>query len=772
MKLRSKISIIILSILVIMITMTYLGSVFIIKNSYLELEHQSVTNNLDRISETLDQMTESVSSVLGSWAIWDDTYKFMADKNQNYIDSNLNVNSFTSSGIDMVLYFDAKGKLFYSIAADQDHKNTSLVPSELFNYLKPDGKIVHQPKIDSGMTGLVLLDNGLLMVGSHSIVTSNNTGPARGTLMMGKYFNDQSLAKLKQITKVDTEIFLLNKIESNKSLVPILNKLKNSDYEVIPGKDGRIYGFKFIKDINGNPIAIVKASLPRSVYIIGNNTINYYNILAICSSLIMIIVLWLTLHTFITKRIETLLRNMLNADKETDYLPKITNDVLDEMTLLNILYQHATHDPLTGIGNRHLVYQGFENRVKNLRTDHKLILLFIDIDHFKQVNDTLGHDVGDELLIFVAKRFSSLLHPGDLAVRLGGDEFVVLLSDVEIQAIHQRIKLIFESLHNDVIIKEHELHVTCSIGISIYPDNGNDIASLIKYADIALYQAKAHGRNRYQLYSEELIIALQEANKREMELQRAIDNKELCLFYQPIFDPFTKRIKNIEALIRWRHPQHGLLAAKDIIPIAEKSGLIIPIGKWVLHTACAQLKLWQEQGLPLIPVAVNLSLLQIRSLSITSLVSDALQKTGLDPHHLELEITETSYIELSAELINELYQLKARGVKLTVDDFGAGYSGLAYLKRLPIGKLKIDQSFIRDIHTDPDDRAIVLAIIAIAHQLNLEVVAEGVETKDQLEFLKAHQVDAIQGNYLSKPLSADDYKRFVEELPTMVDIVD
>lgn len=764
MKIRNKVSIIIFIAWFIILVSVYLGSQIIFKKSFLHLEQEAAISNLQRVDESLQQMATSVNSVLGSWSIWDDTYKFMADKNQQYIKSNLQINSFSSSDVDMVLYFDKSGKPFYSVASDTTRTKIIPVPKGLSDYLDPHGKLVYQPTPDSGTTGIISLPDGLLFVAAHSIVTSKQTGPVRGTLMMGKHFTESSLKKLKDITKVNVSIYPLNEIKNNTPLLRTYDQLKAHDYLIHPINDSILIAYTLLKDINGKPIAIIKANITRKIYLAGLQTIHYYNILTIAFSIMLVTLLWTSLNTLIIKRIEKMTKKMASGETSSEAINNTNFGTLDEVSFVSLLYQHATHDQLTGLGNRHLLYQGFQNRIETIPNGNNVICVFIDIDHFKYVNDTLGHEIGDELLVFVAKQLKSFLRGGDIASRLGGDEFVVMLFDVKPDMIAQVVDRLFSALKKVVIISGHELTITCSMGISIYPTNGNDVPTLLKNADFALYRAKEFGRNQYQYYSDELKRTIQEANKKELELQRAIDNKELCLYYQPIYDTFSKNITNAEALIRWNHPERGILPAAEIIPIAEKCGLIIPIGQWVLKTACAQAKAWQDQGLPRIPIAVNLSLLQIKSLSINKLVTETLEATGLDPHYLELELTETSYVELTPTVLNELQMLKERGIKLAVDDFGVGYSGLGYLKRLPIHKLKIDQSFIRDIHTDTDDRAIVLAIIAIAHQLSLQVVAEGVETNEQLEFLRKHYVDSVQGNYLSKPVDSASFEKIIKTI--------
>jgi len=308
---------------------------------------------------------------------------------------------------------------------------------------------------------------------------------------------------------------------------------------------------------------------------------------------------------------------------------------------------------------------------------------------------------------------------------------------------------------------KHELTITCSMGVCIYPDDGVTIAQLINQADIALYHAKEQGRHRYQFYSESLSLAIRESHQIGIALQNALEHNQLVIYYQPIYDLRTKQIASLEALIRWNHPEKGLLGADDIIPLAERIDLINPLGEWVLNEVCRQLQAWKKKNIPLVPVAINIASGQLNRPGLSKKIIQIIQREEINASLIQCEITETGFIDITPKLINELAALNAFGIKLIIDDFGTGYSGLGYLKSLPVSKLKIDQSFIRDLLTDSDDKAITLAIIAIAHELNLRVTAEGIENVEQYNFMCHHQVDEVQGHYLSKPLDAEECEKIL-----------
>jgi diguanylate cyclase (GGDEF)-like protein len=425
----------------------------------------------------------------------------------------------------------------------------------------------------------------------------------------------------------------------------------------------------------------------------------------------------------------------------------------------------AYRDPLTTLPNRLLFQDRLAVAVAQAHRHRRpLAVVFLDLDRFKVINDSLGHSVGDRLIREVSTRLRTCLREGDTVARLGGDEFTLLLPDIgqAVDAAKVTAKVL-DLLRLPFDIEGRELFVTASAGISLYPDDGSDAEALLKHADTAMYRAKELGRDNYQLYTPAMSATALERLALESSLRKALAQEELVLYYQPVFDR-TGQVHGFEALLRWRHPELGLVPPAEFIPLAEVTGLILPMGPWVLRSACAQAWIWQERY-PGLSVAVNLSPRQFQEPGLVGHVTDALADTGLDPRLLELEITETNAMQNAPTAIQTLRELKALGVRLSIDDFGTGYSSLSYLRRFPIDTLKIDQSFIHDIGADPDAAAIASAVIALAHTLKLDVVAEGVETREQLEFLAASGCDRMQGYLLSPPVPAE---RCDELLHTMV----
>lgn len=431
-------------------------------------------------------------------------------------------------------------------------------------------------------------------------------------------------------------------------------------------------------------------------------------------------------------------------------------DITERKQYEEQLEYQANHDELTKLPNRNLLSDRIQQALLvSHRKQQQVAVMFIDLDNFKFINDSLGHDSGDLLLKTAAIRLNGCVRAGDTIARQGGDEFVIVISELASEDHASQIaNKIQQTMSQPFRINEHELVITCSTGISIFPRDGEDMQTLMKHADIAMYKAKEMGRNNFQFFTKEMNARSLARMTMEKHLRRALDRNEFFLHYQPQVSLHTGRITGMEALVRWQNPEMGLVYPGSFISLAEETGLIELIGEWVLRTACVQNKAWQDAGLTPLPVAVNLSARQFRLTQFSNLVEQILQETGLDPRFLELEITESVVMQNVTRVTTILNELKDLGIYLTMDDFGTGYSSLSYLKRFPFDKLKIDQSFVVDITSDPDSAAIAKTVIAMANSLRLKVIAEGVETEGQLNYLRAHHCDEIQGYYFSRPVSA------------------
>ncbi len=423
----------------------------------------------------------------------------------------------------------------------------------------------------------------------------------------------------------------------------------------------------------------------------------------------------------------------------------------------------ALYDQLTGLPNRTLFTDRLSQAIEfSERNELEIYVIFIDIDLFKLINDTLGHPAGDELLTQIGDRLSEIFRGSDAVCRVSGDEFLIMLQDVKSEQYIVKIaNRILERVNSPFTIDNNQVSISCSLGISKYPDDGQDVEELIKRADIAMYKAKQDGKNRFALYSKNLEQMIYEEMEMVNALQNALLQEEFRLHYQPQINGDTKEVIGFEALIRWEHPKRGFLSPCDFIPAAEKSGLIVPIGEWVLRTACRQNKKWQDEGMHCAPMAVNISINQITSNTLYPLVESVLQETGLDPKYLELEITETILVKETEVVKENLSKIRELGVKISIDDFGTGYSAIQYLKYFPVDRIKIPMDFIHGISHNIKDESIITVILALAESLGIGVVAEGVETENQYDFLMERYCSTIQGFLFCKPMPADEVVKYV-----------
>ncbi|MBF0320311.1 MAG: EAL domain-containing protein [Nitrospirae bacterium] len=455
---------------------------------------------------------------------------------------------------------------------------------------------------------------------------------------------------------------------------------------------------------------------------------------------------------------------MLNDNSEVTHVIATGLDITERKLTEQRLQYLAHFDSLTDLPNRTLFYDRLSHVLGHSRRYNQMFaLLFLDLDGFKFVNDSLGHDMGDLLIKMAAGRLPKCVRESDTVAHVGGDEFVIILPLLE-KAREAAVvaEKIMEAFLTPFYLDTHECFVTLSIGISVYPSDGDDIDTLLKNSDIAMYQAKDKGRNTYQFYNSDMNTRALRRLKLENNLRKALEKNEFILHYQPKIDLNTWSVYGVEALIRWINPQYGMISPVEFIPLAEETGLIIAIGEWVLRTACAQAKHWQDIGHKGLLMSVNLSARQFKSQNLVLLIENILKETGLSPEFLELELTESVVMDDAEAAIKILRDIKTMGVHVAIDDFGMGYSSLSYLKRFPIDRLKIDKSFVRDITTDPDDEAIATAIIAMSHSLKLKVIAEGVETNGQLEFLRALDCDEAQGYLFSRPLPVEDIESYLK----------
>lgn len=447
------------------------------------------------------------------------------------------------------------------------------------------------------------------------------------------------------------------------------------------------------------------------------------------------------------------------------YYEGTVEDITERKLYEARIEQQANYDTLTGLANRSLLSDRLERGILTAATyGTRLAVVFVDLDRFKYINDSLGHHVGDQLLCAMAQRFKSCVRDCDTVARLGGDEFVLLLNGLsDADNVASLLERMLALISQPWSTSNGEFEVTCSVGVALYPDDGADAQTLLKHADSAMYRAKERGRNNFQFFTSELNKLMTERFELESGLRRALERDQFCLYYQPRIELRSGNIIGAEALIRWRLNDDEIMLPGRFIPVAEETGLIVPIGTWALHAACTQNQTWLQSGLPPIAVSVNVSLRQFQRDDLPNTIAEVLKQTGLPTSGLEIEVTESTVMHNAERLINMLCAIKAQGVQISVDDFGTGYSSLSYLRRFPIDRLKIDRSFVQDILLDHDNGAIVRTIIALGHNLGLKVVAEGVESAEQMVYLRDNGCDELQGFYYGRPMPAADFERMLRD---------
>lgn len=468
-------------------------------------------------------------------------------------------------------------------------------------------------------------------------------------------------------------------------------------------------------------------------------------------------------------------RDTVHVVQDDKGRPVLLRGVMVDITAHKVVEQQlaqlAHHDALTGLPNRMMLEKRL-NAIMSSRSrygDHMAAVLFFDLDRFKIINDTLGHHMGDALLKTIAERLRRCIREHDIAARLGGDEFIAIIDMISSQeeAAHIAEKVL-RHLSQPVVLDREEVSITCSIGVSVFPQDGRDAKTLLRNADVAMYSAKERGKNTYQFYTPEMHARLNQRRALENALRRAVERQEFLLYYQPKISLPSGKLAGLEALLRWNNPGVGITEPDAFIPLLEETGMIIEAGEWAVRSACEQNRLWQKSGLPPVPIAVNLSARQFQQKALPKRIQDILLETNTDPSYLELEVTESMVMENPQTAVRMLHDIRDIGVTIAIDDFGTGHSSLAALKRYPISSLKIDKSFVAGLPND-DDASIALAVIAMAKSMGLKVIAEGVETQRHLDFLSRERCEECQGNFISPPLCVDDMGRFLASYGTMQD---
>ena len=626
------------------------------------------------------------------------------------------------------------------------------------------------------------------------ILTSAGEGPINGYIVLGANFTEKKIADIGEELNSEIKLTFLKDFEYDRKFFD----LKDDKIQIDAVSDQKIIGRAFLDDIDGKHLLLLSIEKNRDINNIGEAGIKATLWLLLGLFFLFAIIITVILDRGILLRFQELsndirkigegkdlsvrlkrqniddeltdvsneINGMLGALERSQLflsksesalkkaIEKLQDEVLEHEKTQEQIKYIAYHDTLTGLPNRNLLNELLVHSITLAERNNKcMAVLFLDIDGFKMINDSKGHGMGDQILQEVAERLLKTLRKSDVIARHGGDEFIVIIEELDncsgVELIANKIINCFQEPFH---LENQDYFLTTSVGVAVYPADGQTPDMLIKNADIAMYKAKENGKNQYLFCTPVMKDVANETMELSTNLYRAIEKNELELYYQPQLSCHNNQIMGVEALIRWRHPVMGLISPAKFIPIAEKTGLILPIGEWVLRTACQLNKKWQEQGLPKIRMGVNLSLRQFHNNDLLNLVESVLKETKLAPQYLELEITETIAMKEKSYIINTLNAFRQIGVSIAIDDFGTEYSSLSYLKHLPVDRLKVAMQFIRGIGIDHKDEALAKGIIVLAKSIGMNVIAEGVETKEQLEFLKNHNCDEIQGYYFFKPL--------------------
>lgn len=754
----------------LLITIMYTLNLNIFMKSYLKLEKNNAERNIKRTVIAYNNELSELDSTNRDYSNWDDTYRFVKDLNNEYIESEFgDVTNFAKLGIEYLIFTDPNNKVLYEKGINQDDGLEKKVDKDIeqgiLSQLK--GKVFSDE--DKGITGVVLIGDRPMLVSARPILTTRGEGPRAGILYASRFVDEKTLRKLENTTNLDLKLYSID--DMNKAgKESIIDETKSSPKGMLekPVNSRLINGYALIRGIDGKPALVFDISLDREIYSQGINSVRYFTASTILIGIIFAIIIMFLLERFILcpmNKVNKVINDIEKTGDMSKRIDKISNDEFGVLgnrinSMMNVLKESeeriiklAYYDSLTGLPNRKLFNDRLEIAVS--KGEGMVAILFLDLDNFKSINDTLGHNYGDELLIQVANKLQAIVPSDGSIARFGGDEFVIMINSLNSRETAKAIaEKIIKLLRLPITLQDKELYTGVSIGISIYPIDAKNGKELMRNADIAMYTAKRGNGNGYKFFTDDMREIAMERLNIENKLRYALDKDEFKLFFQPLVDAESEQIIGMEALIRWVDNVGNMISPAQFIPIAEERGFMISIGEWVLYNACEQCKAWHEAGFTGLKVSVNISASQLKDKKFYERVVKILDLTGLAPEYLNIEVTEDIAVKDIKSAIEVLYRLKQMKIKISLDDFGTGYSSLSYVKELPIDTIKIDKSLVNPFGTN---NAIIRAIIVMSHSLGIEVVAEGVETREQLVELKKEKCDVIQGYFFSRPVPPEEF---------------
>lgn len=756
MNIRWKITALIATLFVALGVTAILVARYVLMPSFAALEHSEAEVAMRRIQFAVDRTFAHLALSVASWGNWTDAWRFAQDHNQRFVTEQVTAAGLRNLKVNTLIFSDPSGHFIASETLDLQTDEPLDLDFTSRQRLTPDFPWRANFRDGRPAQGFLQTNRGILMAAAAPVLDGFGNGPARGMVIIGR------LLSPREVEEIGAQA------QAALAMVAPLN-LGRKDR--LAETDRVIQVYHSFDDVYGRPILTLRVDVPREITRRGYAAVYYAFAYLMIAAVMIVVLLVILLNRAVVNRLARVTRHAVAIGEGADPTTRLDFEGKDEIAVLarefDRMVAHVVRlgycDSLTGLANREQAHLRLHSALAAAqRQGRSLALMYVDLDNFKRINDTLGHGIGDEVLVTAAERLRGALRSGDLA-RLGGDEFMVVLPEIGSSDDAARVaERLSTALQEPMLLSKHTVVVTPSIGIAIAPTDGADAGSLLRHADLAMYFCKRRAPGSYAFFDASMNEGVLQRYTIESKLRGALERGELSLHYQPQISMSTSEVTGMEALLRWTHPELGVVPPSEFIPIAEASGLIVPIGEWVLRTACRQAKKWHEEGLAIPRIAVNVATQQFAMHNFPAQVAAILAEVGLTSTLLELEITESMIMLEEARAARVLDELHAIGVSIAIDDFGTGYSNFQRLHHMAIDRLKMDRSFIRDLGNDTGDRAIAAAILSMARVLEVEVVAEGVETYAQFRFLQEHQCAQCQGFLLSRALPAGEARLLLE----------
>ncbi|MBI4978128.1 MAG: EAL domain-containing protein [Spirochaetes bacterium] len=809
MSVRKKAFIIIFSAVLFVFILLTVVSQFILERGFRTLENQNVVSCLNRIVRSVELRLERVQDTISHWSRHDDIYNGLLRRDTAMLSEKINVALLDEMNINDIMLVDTNGVLVAGQGYDWERRIFMPVPAALKTAVSNGSILVN---IEKSVRGILMLPEGPMLVVTLPIRGGNKRNAAAGTMIAGRYFDTNELASLEREIQMPLRLYRCDSGTIPDDVACLCELSMKGQATITRALNERTFaGYTIMQDVYGAQAFVLRVAASREIYTGGRRTMWYLTLMIFAMAIISEIIFFIILERVILVRLGRLTTQMQAVTRERNPEHRIVMDGRDEFftlaTIINdmlatLAQSHsdlecrvqertrelqetntkladeiaahqkaqkelvhlAYHDPLTDFPNRLL----FNNLLSQAllvarRAKVSLAVAMLDLDRFKEVNSTFGHTIGDLFIVAVARRIREAVRESDVVARMSGDEFAFIFNEVADTAAATLLgNKLLKAFQKPFVVHGEEMYLTSSIGMCLFPADGDSAEMLTRYAGTAMARAKAQGRNNCQLFSSEMARDISERKQFESGLHRAIDRGEFLVYYQPQIDIISGEIVGAEALVRWKHPEQGLIMPDKFIPIAEETGLIVPIGDIVLKNACQEVKRWQRETGKTLRVSVNISARQFIASNLKERIVATLQEAGVPPELLVLEITESTAMLNIVNTVAVLEELAAIGVQLAIDDFGVGYSSFNYLKQFRIHTIKIDKSFVQNLDRNTNDSAIVTAIIAMTKSFRVKVLAEGVENEAHLAFLRQHECDEIQGYLMSKPLPADEFSMYLK----------